>query len=113
MPDFLQVFTRFMERKEALAARYGLENDRPQWRESSNWAGLLIAVGNEYAKDCPKTLRQRRQAVEALCRRPEMARAIASLKPAGLSRNKQLAASLLRGGHFFLLGQLYRLKNRL
>ena len=30
MKDFLQVFHRFMERKEALAARYHLEPARPQ-----------------------------------------------------------------------------------
>lgn len=112
MADFSQVFARFMERKAALAERYGLEEERPLWRENSNWAGLLIAVGNEYACGNPKTWPQRRQAVEALCARPEMARAIRTLAPAGMSRNKQLAASLVRGGHFTLLTWLYRLKNR-
>ena len=31
MKDFQQVFGRFMERKEDLAARYGLKPGRPQW----------------------------------------------------------------------------------
>ena len=113
MKDFLQVFGRFMERKAALAERYALESARPLWRENSNWAGLLIAVGNEFAKGNPKSLRQRRQAVRDLCRRPEMVRAMERLTPEGLSSNKQLVARLLRGGHFFLLSQLYRLKNRI
>ena len=42
-----------------------------------------------------------------------MARAIRTLAPAGMSRNKQLAAKLVRGGHFWLLSQLYRIKNRI
>ena len=50
--------------------------------------------------------------VEALCASPEMAKAIAEVVPEGMTRNKQLVASLVRGRHFFLLTQLYRLKNR-
>lgn len=113
MRDFMRVFGRFMERKEALVAKYGLEEARPQWRENSNWAGLLIAIGNEYARGNEKSLSQKRTAVEELCRRPEMAKAIAELKPEGLNRNKQMVADLVRGGHFRLLTQLYRLKNRI
>ena len=113
MRDFPAVFAAFMERKAALAERFGLEAALPRWRENSNWAGLLIAIGNEYAPTNPKSLRERRQAVEDLCRRPEMAEAIASLTPEGLSRNKQLVAKLVRGGHFALLTLLYRFKNRL
>ena len=112
MADFRQVFARFMERKAALAERYSLEAARPQWRENSNWAGLLIAVGNEYARGNPKTWAQKRQAVEALCASPEMAEAIRAVTPTGMSRNKQLAAKLVKGGHFTLLTWLYRLKNR-
>ena len=51
--------------------------------------------------------------MEAICRRPEMARAIATLAPAGLARKKQIVADLVRGKHFFLLTQMYRLKNRM
>ena len=113
MKDFQQVFGRFMERKEDLAARYGLTPGRPQWRENSHWAGLLIAIGNEYAPGNDKPLRARQQAIEDLCRRPEIAEAISGFVPEGLSANKQLVARLVRGGHFFILTQLYRLKNRM
>lgn len=113
MKDFLQVFGRFMERKEALAERYHLEEARPLWRENSCWAGLLIAIGNEYARGNPASIRQRQKAVEALCQRPDMAQAIERLAPEGLSRNKQMVANLVRGKHFFTLTQLYRLKNRI
>ena len=113
MQNFPQVFRRFVERKEALVERFGLEAARPQWRESTNWAGLLIAVGNEYARDNPKTIRQRQKAVRDFCRQPEMEHAIRTLKPVGLSPNKQMVANLVRGKHFFTLTQLYRLKNRI
>ena len=113
MKDLMKVFDRFMERKEGVAARYGLESARPQWRENSNWAGLLIFIGNEYAKGNPKTIRQRQQAVEGLCCRPDMAKAIATLTPTSLGRNKQLVVDLVRRKQFFLLTMLYRLKNRI
>jgi len=113
MKDFPKVFRRFMKRKEALVQRYDLESARPLWRENSNWAGLLIAVGNEYARDNQKTIRQRQKAVKEFCSQPEMVQAIKAVTPTGLSPNKQMAAELIRGGHFFILTQLYRLKNRI
>lgn len=112
MKDFQTVFGRFMERKAALAERFSLAEARPLWRENTNWAGLLIAIGNEYAKGNPKSLREKQRAVEALCRRPDMAQAIAAITPEGMSRNKQMVARLVKGEHFRLLTQLYRLKNR-
>ncbi len=45
MKDYMPTFRRFMERKEELAARYGL--DAPLWGENAVGAGLLIAVSNE------------------------------------------------------------------
>lgn len=113
MKDFRKVFCRYMERKEEIAARYHLEEACPQWRENSAWAGLLIAIGNEFAKGNPKTLREKQKTVEALCAEPDMARAIATLTPEGLNSNKRLVADLVRKKHFFLLAQMYRLKNRI
>ena len=113
MKDFQKVFGRFMERKEEVAARYQLEAARPLWRENTNWAGLLIAIGNEYAKGNNKSVREKQKAVEELCRRPDMARAIEAITPEGLSPNKQMVANLVKKKHFFVLTQLYRLKNRI
>lgn len=111
MRDFMTVFSRFMERKEALIRKYGLESERPRWREESNWVGLLIAIGNEYAKGNPSSTQEKKKAVRELCRRPDMAHAISTLSPEGMGRNKQLVARLVRGGHFGLLTLLYTLKN--
>ena len=81
MKDYMTVFSRFLERKTAIAETCGLTAARPQWRESTLWAGLLIAIGNEYAKGNPKSLREKQRAVESLCRREEMAEAIRALRP--------------------------------
>lgn len=112
MRDFQQVFDRFMERKDTLAERYRLTEARPRWRENTLWAGLLIAVGNEYARGNDKTAAQKQRTVAALCARKPMADAIAGIRPAGMSRNKQIVAALVRHRQFFLLTLLYCLKNR-
>ena len=58
-------------------------------------------------------MREKQKAVEELCRRPDMARAIEAITPEGLSPNKQMVANLVKKKHFFVLTQLYRLKNRI
>lgn len=113
MPDYPQVFARFLERKAEVVERYGLSAARPQWRADTVWAGLLIAVGNEYAKSNPKSAREKQKMVEALCAQPEFAKAIRELCPKGLGRNKQIVADLIGSGRFGTLTVLYRLKNRM
>lgn len=114
MKDFQQVFGPLHGAEGGLG--------RPVWPDAPGapsggrtptGPGLLIAIGNEYAPGNPKTLRQRQETIQALCARPDMAHAIRTLSPAGMSRNKQLAAKLVRGGRFWLLSQLYRIKNRI
>ena len=113
MKDFLKVFAGFMARKEDLVRRYELESARPLWRENTNWAGLLIAIGNEYSASNKASVREKQKAVKEMCLRPEMAAAIKAVTPVGLSGNKQMVAKLVKGKHFFTLTQLYRLKNRI
>ena len=110
MRDYPETFRRFMERKAALAGRYGL--DAPLWRENSNYAGLLIAVGNEYAPGNPASFAEKQRRVAALAALPEMQRALAALRPEGAGRNKQIVAALLRRRWYALLTLLYRVKNR-
>lgn len=113
MKDYPAVFARFLERKADIVGKYGLSAARPQWRANTVWAGLLIAVGNEYAKSNPKSPKEKQKAVETLCKQSEFARAIRELCPKGLSRNKQMVADLIGSGHFTTLTALYRLKNRM
>ena len=53
---------------------------------------------------------EKQKAVETLCKREDFAEAIAALAPEGLHPNRQMAANYIRGKHFFMLTQLYRLK---
>ncbi len=112
LADYMQTFTRFMKQKRALVEKNGLAEDCPLWEENSNWSGLLIAIGNEFARTNPASLAEKRRRVQALCGRPEMAQAIAAIAPQDLGRNKQLVADLVRKKHFMLLSLLYAVKNR-
>ena len=112
MKDYMKVYERFLERKTELADRLGLGARCPDWRESTNWAGLLIAVGNEYAKSNPASWGEKEKTVKAICRRAEMADAIRKLHPTGQGRNKQIVTELIRAKAFPLLTLLYRIKNR-
>ena len=112
LPDYMQTFQSFLRAKEALAQRMALGEGVPLWRENSCWAGLLIAIGNEFAASNAAPLAEKRRRVRGLCQLPAMARAIQAIQPQGLGRNKQLVADLVRRRQFFLLSLLYGWKNR-
>lgn len=112
LPDYMETFTTFMQAKEALVAKFHLADARPLWRENSNWSGLLIAIGNEFAPGNTASLKEKRRKVREMTQRPDMAQAIQTLRPKGLGRNKQLVVNLVRSKQFFLLSLLYALKNR-
>lgn len=101
-------FDRYMERKTAIVKKYGLE--MPFWRENNLWAGLLTLVENEYHRGNTAKTKEKQKTVETLCKREDFAAAIAALAPEGLHPNRQMAANYIRGKHFFMLTQLYRLK---
>ncbi len=112
LPDYMDTFRTFLEAKRALVHRYGLEKDDPGWADSTCWAGLLIAIGNEYAPGNPAAPRDKRRRVEAFTMEPDMAHAIRSIRPQGLGRNKQMVADLVCRRQFWLLTLLYTVKNR-
>ena len=58
----------------------------------------------------PAKTKEKQKAVEALCKREDFAAAIAALVPEGLHPNRQMTANYIRGRHFFLLTQMFRLK---
>lgn len=113
MKNLPGVMDRYMELKEELDTRYQFGAACPDWRDNSNWANLLILIGNEYASGIEKTLKERERTVRELCGRPEMARAIRNYKPSGLGRNKSAVAFLIRHGLFAPLTLLYKLKNHM
>ena len=108
--DLYRAFQRYMACKAELAKKYALEELAPQWRENNNWAGLLNLVDNEYKRENRATAREKQKAVQALCEKEEMAAAITAITPAGLNPNRQMAANFIKGKHFFMLTQMYRLK---
>ena len=112
MADFPAVFRRFMERKRARVEGTALEKSCPGWEADTNWAGLLIAVGNEYAPGNEVSHREHRKNIRALCRLPEYAGAMKALHPRGCGRRKQIVSELLLKRQYLLLDALYRLKNK-
>ena len=108
MRDYPEVFRRFMERKEALVERFGI--DWPRWRESSEWAGLLIAISNEFAPGNPASREEKKEHVKAYA--GEYSHAVRSMHPKGLPRNKQIVVELVRKKAWGLLARLYSIKNR-
>lgn len=112
LPDYMETFSAFMDAKQALVERFDLAAARPLWRENSNWSGLLIAVGNEFAPGNTAPLREKRTRVRRITGLPAMAEAMQNFRPEGLGRNKQIVVNLLRRKQFFLLSLLYAVKNR-
>lgn len=112
MPGYLDTFRAFLAAKEALVRRKGLDERSPQWRENTCWAGLLIAVSNEFAPGNGHTAKEQRRRVREITNLPEMAAAMKALRPTGMGRNKQMVAGLLRLRWFGALTLLYRAKNR-
>lgn len=112
LPGYMDTFRKFLEQKQELAARFDLGGNDPEWVASTCWAGLLIAVGNEFAMGNPASPREKRHRIEAFSIEKDMAEAIRVLRPRGLGRRKQLIADLIRLRLFGVISLLYRLKNR-
>lgn len=112
LPDYMETFERFMELKVLLVEKFHLAGEDLQWENSSRWAGLLIAVGNEYAKSNPKSLKEKTATVKGLAQESKTVQVMKELRPSGMGRNKQLVADLLRCKQYWLLSLLYWVKNR-
>lgn len=108
---FAENYLRVLEVKAALAAQYGLSVPE-DWKDNCAWAGLLAAVGNEYAPGSPGTSRDKTRRVRALCGEGAFAHALKNYVPAGMNRRKTVVAALLRRRAFGALSLLYRVKNR-
>lgn len=112
MAGYMETFHSFLERKRALALRLDTAAHLPDWEISTLWAGLLIAVSNVYAPGNPFSAAEQTAAVRAVAHDADFSAAISESAPSGLSRNKQIVATLLHKKLFWLLTLLYRIKNR-
>jgi len=108
LSGFCDTFLRTIELKKELIERFDIVLS-PDWLYNSAWAGLLIAVSNEYAPGNPGGGAARVREIAAM---PLFAEALKGYKPTGMGRNKTLVAQLLRLRQFALLGLLYKVKNR-
>ena len=112
MKNYMETFHRFMERKTELVERLGLAEHCPLWRQNSNFAGLLIAIGNEYARGNHVSLSKKRERVQEIAALPEMEEALRTVHPGKQSRNKAIVTALVRRKRFGLLTILYLVKNK-
>lgn len=111
MPDCVDTFLNSMRLKRGLVERFDIPV--PSWWERNTaWAGLLIAIGNIYARGNPATFREKQRQVRELMDIPEFADAAANYTPSGMNRNKTVVARLFSARLYLLLGLLYKFKNR-
>ena len=110
-PGFPEFYRSILEQKAELIARAALPV-RPDWRDNCAWAGLLAAVGNEFAPGGPQGTGTHVKNLRALCALPDFAHALAHYRPTGMNRRKTVVAAFLRRRAFLPLVGLYTLKNR-
>ena len=111
LKGFVETFRGSFRAKQALVERYGVTGI-DGWMDHSAWAGLLIGVGNEYARGNPAGFWEKRRRVKALCQVPEFRDAMAHYTPQNVAGNKRIVVSLLKKHLFTTLSVLYWLKNR-
>lgn len=110
MPDYVTTFRESFEAKKELVKRFritGIDG----WEAHTCWAGLLIAVGNVFARGNPAGFFGRRKQLIGLTREPEFAMALSQLKPQNPAGNKKPVVKLLQARQLTLLSLLYTLKN--
>ena len=111
MAKCVPTFLASLARKRELVSALGLAPGE-NWEHNCAWAGLLIAVGNEFAPGNEGGLRKHHAALKELCAVPAFAAALKSYKPGNMNRNKSMVALLLRGKLLYFLCLLYAVKNR-
>lgn len=110
-PGFTENYLRILQVKETLISQFDLPV-RADWKDNCAWAGLLAAVGNEFAPGNAACRRENRANLKALCAVPEFRHALEHYVPAGMNRRKTVVAALLRRRCFLALTLLYAVKNR-
>ena len=112
MPSCVDTFLASLEKKRELVGRFRLDPG-PDWVRNCAWAGLLIAVGNEFAPGTPaSSLGEHKRNLKALCAVPEFRDALEHYVPRDMNRRKTIVAFLLRLHLLTPLVVLYKLKNR-
>ena len=110
--DYTQVTAKKMglRNKEKLVEKYHITGITG-WRTHTCWAGLLIAVGNIFARGRNAGFWQKRRELINLTHIPEFNSAIAEFIPQNVSGNKKLVVKLISMRQYTLLSLLYTIKN--
>ncbi len=109
---FTDTFFASLEKKEALVRDYTIPVPA-NWRGNACWAGLLIAISNEFALGNERGLLEKTKRIRAICAIPAFAQALSSYQPAEIQGNKALVAKLLRSRLYLPLACIYTLKNKI
>ena len=112
MANCVETFLASLEKKKELVERFRLDPGA-DWVRNCAWAGLLIAVGNEFAPGTPAAgMGDHKRRLTELCAVPEFRDALDHYVPREMNRRKTVVAFLLRLRLLTLLVLLYKLKNR-
>ncbi len=111
LKDYPETFRVSFDIKKELVKKYSIET-AADWEYTTMWAGLLIAVANEFAPGNPASKAEKVKNLRALCRDSVFAPAVSAYKPGGMGRNKTIVATLIRMKQYGLLAALYNFKNR-
>ena len=111
LKNYEKTFETSFKLKKELIKKYKIEIPS-DWEYSTLWAGLLIAVGNEFAPGNPADSTKKVKKLRELCRSGIFAPAVKKYKPKGMGRRKTVVATLIRARQYRLLAALYNAKNR-
>ena len=111
LADYTDTFAASLALKQQLVERYHIPVP-DDWRDNTCWAGLLIAVSNEFAPGNGHSLAYKLRALKRICALPDFRHALEHYTPRGMSRNKAVVAELLQKKLYLPLAILYTLKNR-
>jgi glycosyltransferase EpsJ len=111
LDGYAGTFAASLALKAQLVQRYAIPVP-DDWRNNTCWAGLLIAVSNEFAPGNGHSLAFKVQSVKQICELPDFRHAITHYAPRGMSRNKAVVANLIRKKLYLPLAMLYTFKNR-
>ncbi len=111
LKGYTDTFARSLELKRELVKKYSIDVAK-DWEYTTLWAGLLIAVGNEFAPGNTLPKSERVKELRRMCQSGIFADAVKNHKPEGMGRNKTVVAALIRRRMYRTLAALYAVKNR-
>lgn len=111
LAGYCETFKHSFATKKELVEKYSISVSS-DWEYTTLWAGLLIAVANEFAPGNPFGKTEKFRHLKQLCTNSIFSEAVRTYSPAGLGLKKTVVATLIRFRQYRALAALYNLKNR-